>query len=340
MHGSRKEKRSLCMYVCSFNIQLAFNLSVVTHKTVHTSEHNDWLWKTVRYMVQPYKIKSYSRAQHAQHLIPLRFWFNTPYASAVWKECGPNVYTLVSIYVCENSPALLSCSSALTDNFPFVLFERHLLRIPRRCGILSTDTVFHSFKPEFPLVSLSFARSFIVANVVLVSWNGGEVNEPPSEWMVGWMNGWMLGKVETSAFRLTRMRYGTINMSQGIWFNSSTSNERSLGRTSKHDKTRRGAVAFFGAAYTQNSKNWKTETFQIRMNFKLSHQNQTNWKWRCVMVLRIEFGKKCGKRIWIHSRDLPFVLLCLKQYQWFWHYYSFLKTSNWWVYFIRFTDKR
>lgn len=65
MHGSRTEKRPVCMYVFSFNIQLVFNLSVVTHKTVHTSEHNDWLWKTVRYMVQPYKIKSYSRAQHS-----------------------------------------------------------------------------------------------------------------------------------------------------------------------------------------------------------------------------------------------------------------------------------
>lgn len=183
MHGSRKEKRSLCMYVCSFNIQLAFNLSVVTHKTVHTSEHNDWLWKTVRYMVQPYKIKSYSRAQHAQHLIPLRFWFNTPYASAVWKECGPNVYTFVFM-----------CVKILLLSFHVALHWQIIFRSCCSRGICSgslADVVFRRPIPYFIHSNQNFPsfRWVLLVHLSLPtsSSSAGMVEKWTSEWMNGWM---------------------------------------------------------------------------------------------------------------------------------------------------------
>lgn len=202
------------------------------------------------------------------------------------------------------------------------------------CSTPSTDTAFHSFKAEFPHVSLSFTRSFVVANIIAVSWNGGEVNEQTNERASEWMNGRMLEKWKTSAFRLTRMRYGTINMSQGIWFNSSTSNERSSGRTSKQRQNpARHCCLFSGKLKSWNvSNSGEFQTLSPNRAEPIETEmcdGVANWIWNKMLKKNLNsFG------------ELPFVLLCLEQYQWFWHYYSFLKTSNWWVYFIRFTDKR
>lgn len=90
----------------------------MTHKTIHTSEHNDWLWKTVRYMVQPYKIKSYSRAQLHNTTAPHTVTILIQYASAVCKEYAPSVYMFVFKYVWILLLSSFSFNSALTDNFP------------------------------------------------------------------------------------------------------------------------------------------------------------------------------------------------------------------------------
>lgn len=57
-------------------------VSVVCETVIHTSEHNDLLWKTVRYMVQPNRIKSYSCSvdgkQQILSAVCLRYRFITP----------------------------------------------------------------------------------------------------------------------------------------------------------------------------------------------------------------------------------------------------------------------
>lgn len=162
----------------------------MTHKTIHTSEHNDWLWKTVRYMVQPYKIKSYSRAQHS-----------TSYRcdSDSIRLCSMERVRAQRVHVCVSNMCEFSCSpfsfnSALTDNFPLCCWKNICSGCLTNISNPSTRPVFHSFKPLFPQVSLSFTRLFVVADIAIVSWNGGEVNEHRNEWMNERTYGWMLDK--------------------------------------------------------------------------------------------------------------------------------------------------
>lgn len=220
-------------------------------QTTHTSVHNDLLWKTGRYSLQPFQIKSYSNSSSTIHqldaiLYPIRhcsmerIWM---YANACLRAC-----------------VILSVFSVHSMNFPCCLRFKHL-SIQRNCYKNHIPFRRSFIRADFPMF-----RSVSFCHFVDGGWKSGEVT-------LGCGNG-KLRSVDP-------MRYGTVNTSQGIWFNS-TSNERSC-RISKCPKYRawrwclfimcfgipKNVGYIFGVNWTQlngfsqTRDTWNTFTFTI-----------------------------------------------------------------------------